>query len=907
MTDHFHRVNASSKTACGIALKTGERTFVDFDPDENKTDKDCLMHIEAGYLSAQSTPLVGRSGERIGMLNTHWKPSKYRPSERELRFLDLLARQAADLIEQRQTEEKLRRAAEMDAFRVELADVLRPLANPIEIQESVAQTAMKFFKADRCYYCETEDGKAIIRRDARREDLLSVAGEYPLENLPLFSLTMKSGRSLVVEDVRLTDLMDDELKRLCIEMQIISFINVPIIKDGEYKGNLCITNDAPRNWAKFEIELAEEIAERTWAAIERARTEEDLRESEELFRLVSDAVPSVIYDWNVEEDKITRSGELKNLLGFSADDPKTQTNKWWKSRLHPDDIEPAMEVIVEKLKSNEYRYEDEYRLKHRDGHYVWVRDIGVLLRDEAGKVTRWVGNVKDITQRKEYEELLRESEERLRIAVEAAEMATWIWDLKKDEIIWNEQHFLLLGMKPSKKRQHSETFLKHVHPDDQEWLSEKLSEAIKNNTTFEAEFRIIRQDTEEVRWMEGYGHVVEYADGNPIRMSGVMSDITLRKQSEAALRESEERFSKAFNASPLVLTISSLTTGKLIEVNQTFYNVTGYTREEVIGKTTLELGLWKNASERDAELEEVRQMGQLRNHEYVFRAKSGREIIGLLAAEKIEIGGEQFALTVIQDITLQKRVERKLRESEEDLRNLIESVTEYAIFTMTLDGVIDSWNTGAQNTFGFTEEEILGQSTKILFTPEDNEKNASEKEIQNALNHGRAADERFHLKSDGSRFYASGVLMPLVKNGEAAGFVKIARDLTAQITAEKNRRDMEMLQKLVKAQEDERRRIARDLHDELGQQLTGLRLKLEHLRKVSEQADISQEIDEIQSIAKGIDEGVDFIAWELRPAALDDLGLQAALKKYVKEWSEFSKIKAELSIIGRKKFDCCLK
>ncbi len=106
MTDHFYRVDAGSNTACGIALKTGQRTFVDFDKSE--TDEACRMHVEAGYCSAQATPLLSREGAPIGMINTHWRASGHRSSEEQLRFLDLLARQAADLIEHRHAEDDLR-------------------------------------------------------------------------------------------------------------------------------------------------------------------------------------------------------------------------------------------------------------------------------------------------------------------------------------------------------------------------------------------------------------------------------------------------------------------------------------------------------------------------------------------------------------------------------------------------------------------------------------------------------------------------------------------------------------------------------------------------------------------------------------------------------------------------------
>src|SRR5262245_7538931 len=110
MTDHFHKVDASSNTACGRALKTGARAFADFDADN--VDIACQMHVEAGYHSAQATPMLSRSGAPIGMLNTHWREPKHRPSVSQLHFLDLLARQAADLIEQRHAEKSLRDSEE---------------------------------------------------------------------------------------------------------------------------------------------------------------------------------------------------------------------------------------------------------------------------------------------------------------------------------------------------------------------------------------------------------------------------------------------------------------------------------------------------------------------------------------------------------------------------------------------------------------------------------------------------------------------------------------------------------------------------------------------------------------------------------------------------------------------------
>jgi two-component system CheB/CheR fusion protein len=268
-----------------------------------------------------------------------------------------------------------------------------------------------------------------------------------------------------------------------------------------------------------------------------------------------------------------------------------------------------------------------------------------------------------------------------------------------------------------------------------------------------------------------------------------------------------------------------------------------------------------------------------------------------------------------QDVTEQRRAEGRLRQGEERLRLLIDGATEYAIFTMSMDGTIDSWNSGAERMFGYRAEEIVGRNAELLFTAEDRAAGVPAEELKTAQEQGRASDERFHVRRDGSRFYCSG---STIKLGETLGFAKIARDLSVQqqakdalqvIQAEFDARVRErtdqleadltaraaahehvssLLRRIVTAQEDERARIARDLHDQLGQQLTALRLILQRLGEHHE----GPEVSEALRITEQIDRGLDFLSWELRPAVLDDLGLAAALPLFVKEWSAHYRIEA---------------
>jgi PAS domain S-box-containing protein len=130
-----------------------------------------------------------------------------------------------------------------------------------------------------------------------------------------------------------------------------------------------------------------------------------------------------------------------------------------------------------------------------------------------------------------------------------------------------------------------------------------------------------------------------------------------------------------------------------------------------------------------------------------------------------------------------------LRRTERRLDLILESATEYAIFTLDLEGQITSWNTGARNILGWERDDILGRKGDVIFTSEDQHHRVFEAEMTKALADGRAGDERWHLRKDGSRFWATGTLMPL-RNGTVEGFLKILRDRTEERRAEEEREEL---------------------------------------------------------------------------------------------------------------------
>lgn len=149
----------------------------------------------------------------------------------------------------------------------------------------------------------------------------------------------------------------------------------------------------------------------------------------------------------------------------------------------------------------------------------------------------------DITQRRQTDETLRLSEQRTRLAIDAAEMATWEWDLVTNRVYWNDRHFHALGIPVEDGPTRINLFMQHLHPDDTEMVQSQLERMIRERTLYDAEYRIVREDG-TVRWMSGYGGVTAEHQGRAVTASGVMFDITDRKKAEEALRQSEQR--KAF-------------------------------------------------------------------------------------------------------------------------------------------------------------------------------------------------------------------------------------------------------------------------------------------------------------------------------------------------------------------------
>ena len=269
------------------------------------------------------------------------------------------------------------------------------------------------------------------------------------------------------------------------------------------------------------------------------RIEDELRDSERRLSLVIHGVNVGLFDWEIGGDTVRYSREWKSQLGY-ADDEIGDRFEEWQSRVHPDDLEPALAKVRSYLESPWPDYEVEFRMRHKNGSWRWILARAVMTKDPTGKPVRMIGIHLDITARKEVEESLRESEGQLRLANEAANLGTYFGDIEADCVRYSPELCAMLGVKTGVDRKLENGF-QFVQPEDLPRLRADFAAAINpaGDGRQRTEVRVARPNG-EVRWLLTSAQV-EFRDTPagriPWRLVGACLDITERKRIEVSLRQ----------------------------------------------------------------------------------------------------------------------------------------------------------------------------------------------------------------------------------------------------------------------------------------------------------------------------------------------------------------------------------
>jgi PAS domain S-box-containing protein len=590
------------------------------------------------------------------------------------------------------------------------------------------------------------------------------------------------------------------------------------------------------------------------------------------------------FERDLRTGNVTCSPELDRIYGLPPGTFEGTTTAFFVNLVHPEDRAHVAELVERALKVGQSTM-GEWRTIWPDGSIHWISGRWQLFTDETGQPSRIIGVNQDITDRKLAEELLRASEERLRLAQQGARLATFERDVRTGLITWSagldQLYGLPLGWLQGKT---IGVFKDLIHPADFIQAQRLFESALKTGLPTEGEWRVIWPDG-TVHWIAGRWQVLMDANGEPSRVVGVNMDITDRKLAEAKLREYE----RAVEGSGEMITVVDREYRFLIANNQ-FAKLRNLTREQVVGRFVHEV-LDKEFFEAvvKPKLDECFQ-GKV----VLYETKSSYPGIGerdlFVSYFPIETdNGIDRAACIMHDITDRKKSEESLRESEQRFHLAAQTGKMYSFeWDVTTDVVVRSPERvkvlGAKEPLRFSHQLFVDTiypddrpafvATTTGLTPE--------KPAAEVIFRVRGSDGALvWLKSSGRGFFDN--------TGKLMRVIGMVADITDLKRAEESLADM--TRKLIRAQEQERARIGRELHDDINQRLAMLSVELEQLQ--DNPSEWPDRVQEFRNRMGEISNDVQALSHDLHSSKLEYLGVVAGIRSWCREFSQRYKMEID--------------
>lgn len=587
-----------------------------------------------------------------------------------------------------------------------------------------------------------------------------------------------------------------------------------------------------------------------------------------------------LWDWDVVNDRLTWINdwcEHSQLTAFSG----SGHEQLWSARIHPEDLPAYKEAMTRHLDGHSPPYDIEYRLRNRDDAWVWIQERGrVIERDPAGRACRAVGMCLDAEERHHSARALERIESRLSHAVWGSSVGMWEHETATDTLHWWNDWCASLDLEPCSGPNHSERWGALIHPDDFRSFSSRYQALIDGRSEiYEAEYRI-RTRSGQWRWITCRGRATQRdPQGRAIGAAGVAIDVDARKRVELALRDSEARLEAATWGADLGFWDWQLEDDSLLWLSDwpTRYgidaSVRSVPREQWLARVH-PLDRCKYAAEDYALFMDGRDSAE---SDYRILSTSGEWRWVNVRTRVIERNAAGRALRIAGaciEIDSRRRAEQTLRTQAVILETMREGVVLAA-----LDGRIEFTNPAFERMFGRNSAELAGMPVLDLFNlRQAHTPTAGLQHLLEQYSRGARRDMLFRRR-DGSQFAGEVLSAEIELSGEKRILV-VVQDIS-------ERKQLES--EIIEIANRERRRLGADLHDGLGQELTGISLMLRSFSKRAGLAafEIVPELDEIITLVNHAIQSARKMALGISPVTLERGGLLPALQTLI-GWSRKS-------------------
>jgi PAS domain S-box-containing protein len=608
----------------------------------------------------------------------------------------------------------------------------------------------------------------------------------------------------------------------------------------------------------------------------------DVKKSEARYGELVETVRAIVWRAEVPTFRITyASKQAEELLGYPSKSWIGEAS-FWKDHIHPEDRDWVLAFAAEAV-AKKRKHEFECRMIAADGRTVWLRNIVNIIGGD-GLLGELVCVSVDITERKEMEVKLRESAARLHLAAQAGKMYAYEWDVATDEVVRSAECIDLLGEGESTQTTRKE-LMAQVYPDDRERVAAACSRPTPQNPNCQVTYRILRIDGGMI-WAEKSARAFFDENGKMLRMIGVVVDITARKRAE----EARFRHTAIVESSDDAI-ISKNLEGVITSWNAGAERIFGYTESEAVGQSIAIL-IPPELGDEDNKLQQRLKSGErVEHYETVRVAKGGRGVDVSLTISPIKDSEGEIVGTskIARDITDRKRAEGALRESEGRFR-LVANTAPVLIWMSGPDKLCTYFNQPWLDFTGREFEVELGNGWAEGVHPDD--RKACLDTYSKAFDRREEFTTRYRLRRrDGEYRWVSDTGVPRFNaNQSFAGYIGSCVDVTEHKLAEEALSNVS--RKLIEAQEQERTRIARELHDDVNQRIALLAIELDLLKQnlPDSRSQVRSRIQEVGKSVSTIGNDIQAIAHRLHSSKLEYLGIVPAIAGFCKELSEYQKV-----------------